>query len=51
MFHFSSNSLITFSGGAISVHDHSVLISTGTNFLGNKAEALFNKKPHCPPGL
>ena len=38
-------------GGAISVHDHSVLNSTNTNFTGNKAESLYDKNPHCPPGL
>ena len=38
-------------GGAVSVHDHSVLNSTNTHFTGNKAESLYDKNPHCPPGL
>ena len=42
---------IIFSGGAISVHDHSTMTSTSTNFTGNKAESPFDKNPHCPPGL
>ena len=43
--------LMIFLGGAISVHDHSVLTSTSTNFTGNKAESLTHNQTDCPQGL
>ena len=40
-----------FLGGAISVHDHSALNCTSTNFTGNKAESIFDhNNQHCPSG-
>ena len=50
-FIFSSNLSTIFSGGATSVHDHSVLIARDTKFTGNKVETPFDSKyPYCPPG-
>ena len=43
--------LMIFLGGAISVHDHSVLTSTSTTFTGNKAESLTHNQTDCPQGL